>query len=174
MIAPQKKSAFTLIELIIVITIIGVLAGFLVIDFNGAKRQQELSTLADQALALLQQTQAEVGAGKINEDGNLLCEGAVFEAGESFQMVVAEYLEGECDLMNAELSDYGMGAGGARVEELPEDEFWVLFLPPDGDLNLENDAELTFMHPGNEDRVIYLRIDSTTNKAFLSNEENEE
>ena len=185
MIVPQKKSAFTLIELIIVITIITVLTGFLVVDFNGAKKQQELSALADQAVALLQQTQAEVGAGKVNADGIFLCEGALFEKEGVFQLVQMDYLEGACDVETASFDNYGVMTGVAQISEIQVDNIdldylWAVFAPPNGDVEFYSgedggmfmdgggDAGLSFLHPGEEDRVIYLTLNSITNKASLS------
>ncbi len=176
MIAPKEKPAFTLIELLIVITIIGVLTGFLVMDFTGAKQRQELSTLADQALALLQQTQAEVAAGKVGED-ELLCEGAYFEVDGGFQMVTDE----GCDSTDVMLENYGILTGEAKVSEIMVgsdslDDVYVMYIPPEGDVEFnsganDGDAEITFVHPSLEDSEIVLTINSTTNKVALSNEE---
>ncbi len=78
----SPRRAFTLIELLIVITIIGVLTSILILNFQGVKEKQEISLLASKSLALMQQAKADVRSGKVeaNEDGEMiyLCEGALF------------------------------------------------------------------------------------------------
>ena len=64
----KKHPAFTLLELLLVITIIGVLVSILILDFVGVKQRQQLSLMADQSVAMLQQARADVQAGKVRSE----------------------------------------------------------------------------------------------------------
>ena len=151
-----KHEAFTLVELIIVITIIGLLTSTLVLDFRGAQDQQELATMADQSLAMMQQSRAEVTAGKVSEeaaggedeDGDgvadsdvailtPLCEGVYFEVGGTPQLATGFYdaASGGCTDLTA--ADYGLSSGDAQVSAIFADgagynEGWALYVPPEG------------------------------------------
>lgn len=141
------RRAFTLLELLIVITIIGILTSILVLNFQGVRERQELALLADKSLALLQQTKAEVGGGKvlIQEDGTsvYLCEGAFFEVGQSVQRVATTYGEEGCDYSALTLETYGVDSGAAVLsgidfESQSLDSLLVFFTPPDGELVLSD------------------------------------
>ncbi len=158
-----KKSAFTLIEVLIVITIIGILTSILILNFQGIKEKQEIALLADKSLALMQQAKADVRSGKVttNEDGDVsyLCEGALFTVGEQPQFVTAPSLGSEaCDFDALTFEDYGIHSGSAsvgsiEVEGQEPDVLLALFVAPSGALVLysetgstsySGDAELRF------------------------------
>ncbi len=178
---------FTLLELLLVITIIGVLSATLVLDFAGVKQRQELALIADQSVAMMQQARGEVGGGKVRretaEDGTVetifLCEGAYFEKGKAPLFVRGDYVGGACE--NFETESYGMPSGGAfasaiAVAELPVSKLWVLYSPPDGELVFytENgeattgDAVVHFEHKNELDMDLSVIISPVTNLATLS------
>jgi prepilin-type N-terminal cleavage/methylation domain-containing protein len=188
----QPKPAFTLIELLVVITIIGVLTGVLILDFSGIKQRQELSFMADQSLAMLQQARAEVQAGKLRrEDGIFLCEGVFFKQGQAPESAVADYNgeAGVCEGDSFELLPYGLSTGTAFIEEITvgaagQDELWAFYSPPEGEVFLfssdgeflEGDATLVFAAATEIPLQVFLQISTQTDLASLSlgNEENEE
>jgi prepilin-type N-terminal cleavage/methylation domain-containing protein len=136
-----SRAAFTLLELLIVITIIGVLTSILVLNFVGVRQRQELTLLADQAVAMLQQARSEVAAGKVRtevaSDGTetviFLCEGAFFEVDSAPLMVSGDYdSETEaCDFTTFSTELYGLSTGNAHVDELSAS--YVVYTPPDGE-----------------------------------------
>lgn len=148
-----KKSAFTLIEVLVVITIIGVLTSILVLNFQGVKEKQEIALLADKSLAMMQQAKADVRSGKIvtNEDGSTqyLCEGALFMVGAQPQYVTMPFLSsGDCDFSSQTLENYGMDSGASYVGTLEvdgtqPDSLLALFVPPSGTLQLFSEEGVT-------------------------------
>lgn len=187
-----RREAFTIIEMLIVITIVSVLSATVVLDFRGGKRRQEVSVLADQGLAMMQQTHAEVAAGKKrtdteqNDDGKdirvttLLCEGAYFELGAAPLLVKADYDSdlGECDIYGASTEAYGLSTGSASVKGISVGgselkALWALFEPPNGNVSFDGgdytgDADIIFGHEGQEDFEVELSISYTTGQAFIS------
>lgn len=159
----KTRQAFTLIEVLVVITIIGVLTSILVLNFQGVKEKQEIALLADKSLALMQQAKADVRSGKVMLDGAgdaiYLCEGALFTLGEQPQFVTTSYLGSEeCDFASLLFEDYGLNSGSASVGSIEVDGqepevILALFVPPsgalmlyseDGALTYTGDAELRF------------------------------
>lgn len=188
----MKKPAFTLLELLIVITIIGVLTAVLVLNFVGVKQRQELSLMADQAVAMLQQARAEVSSGKIRteeaSDGSetvyYLCEGAFFEIDSAPLFARADYDETTetCDPRSFETEHYGLSTGDAHVDEIAVDGFglngvWIFYTPPDGDIVFYNesgtlqtggDAFVHFNHAAAEDLDLSITVSSATQLVTLS------
>lgn len=181
--------AFTLLELLIVITIIGVLTSILILDFVGVKQRQELSLMADQAVAMLQQARGEVGAGKVKRetetDGTetvtFLCEGAFFEDGEAPLFAVADYDEENAVCSNFTAEHYGLSTGGAfataiTVGDVEYDSVWVFYSPPQGDVVffseseevLSGSASVHFDHSTAATLDLSIDISSVTNLVTLS------
>lgn len=194
----MKKPAFTLLELLIVITIIGVLTSILILDFVGVKQRQELSLMADQTVAMLQQARGEVGAGKVKretettgtetvETVTFLCEGAFFEDGEAPLFAVADYDEENAVCSNFTAEHYGLSTGGAfataiTVSEMEYDALWVFYSPPEGDVVffseneevLSGSASVHFDHSTTVDLDLSIDISSVTNLVTLSLGDDEE
>lgn len=146
----MKKAAFTLLEVLVVITIVGVLTSILILNFQGVREKQGLALLADKSLALLQQTKAEVSSGKVEADASgerrFVCEGALFEVGAQPKLVTVPSSEAEtCDFSQLRFENYGLDAGSVYVgsielgSETP-DAILALFIPPSGDLVLYNET----------------------------------
>ena len=181
-----RAGAFTLLELLIVITIIGVLTSILILDFVGVKQRQELSLMADQTVAMLQQARGEVSAGKVKDD-TFLCEGAFFEDGEAPLFAVADYDEENAVCANFMTEHYGLSTGGAfatniTVAEMEYDAVWVFYSPPEGDVVffseneevLSGSASVHFGHTMPVDLDLSITISSVTNLVTLSLGDNEE
>lgn len=178
----MKKPAFTLLELLVVITIMMLAIGFLFIDFNQARRNQELNLTVQQTLAMMDQSRAEVDSGKVNlETEAYLCLGAHFESGgvpEYVQMEFNSDLE-NCDFDTAEHSTYGIVQGAALVDKIDLDQghnqVWAMFMPPEADLvfydksgsNFSGDGSITYIHTNDEDLSHELFFSSTTNRVTL-------
>ena len=184
----SPQPAFTLLELLIVITIIGVLTSILVLNFVGVRQRQELTLMVDQAVAMLQQTRAEVSSGKVrittdadgNEVATFLCEGAYFEVESAPLLVYGEY-DSETDTCTAfETELYGLSTGGARVDEITVDgasmtNLYVLYLPPEGNVtfysdgtSMAGDATIHFDHAAELDLDLSVTVSSQTNLVTLS------
>jgi prepilin-type N-terminal cleavage/methylation domain-containing protein len=174
------KDAFTLVELLLVITIIGVLTATVMVDFRDAKERREVSVLADQSLALLQQTHANIRSGKV-EGEDYLCEGGYFELGKVPEVASMPYIDGECDFSQVSREGFGLYPGSAElglasVGGVQLDVLWMLFEPPDGDISFYDwagsdyigDGKLEFTHPGDEALRIALSISHLTNQATLT------
>lgn len=180
----MKHDAFTLIEVIVVITIITLLVGFLVVDFNGARRNQELNLTIQQTLALMEQSRANVDSGRVEEEDEYLCLGGYFEVDEVPQLVKMDFdpvLE-TCDFDSAEEEIYGTIQGSAVVESIKidqsQDKIWAMFVPPEADLVFYNkqgsfvgDGSISLYHTGNEDLFRILNFSSLTNQVSLADEE---
>ncbi|QQR55397.1 prepilin-type N-terminal cleavage/methylation domain-containing protein [Candidatus Peregrinibacteria bacterium] len=195
----QKRPAFTLLEVLIVMLIIGILTSVLILNFQGVRERQELSLLADKSLALLQQAKAEVSRGKVMLDetgeAQYLCEGGLFEVGEVPRWVEApSEAAGTCDFTQLSTEDYALSSGNAfvgsiEVGETSLDEILVFFVPPSGELqfydirgNTEYDGEMelrfetaTFATEALSGRFV-LRASEDTGFAqlLLDNESNNE
>ncbi|MFA5792641.1 MAG: prepilin-type N-terminal cleavage/methylation domain-containing protein [Candidatus Gracilibacteria bacterium] len=142
-----KKPAFTLLELLIVITIAGILTSVLVMNFSGVKERQELALLADQSVAMLQKAKADVRAGKINDVG-YLCEGALFEVGEAPVFITTNYDSAQslCDIDSFVSEQYGISGGDSTVTSieaggLATSRLYVFFSPKDDFFKFYNDSE---------------------------------
>lgn len=179
--------AFTLLELLLVITIIGILSATLVIDFAGVKERQELSLIADQSVAMMQQARGEVNGGKVRretmEDGTevttFLCEGAYFEEGIGPEFARGDYVDDVCSGFEAEV--YGMPVGRAfvssiTVDEAPVEKLWALYSPPEGDVvfydesgnQITGEVTVHFDHSNDVDLDLSITISSVTNLTTLS------
>lgn len=182
------QPAFTLLELLVVITIMGILVSLVILDFAGVRERQELYRLGDQALALLQDARLEVSSGKVDEDGDFLCEGAWFENGMAVEWAAAKYdaAAQSCTVSDAVLKPFGFESenastgvvlvGGAEVSSL-----YVLYAPPSGQIRLfsasgdelDGDLIVTFVH-SQLDRVLYLNLTSATGLVTLELDESNE
>lgn len=183
----MRSPAFTLLELLLVITIIGVLSATLALNFRGIKEGQELALIADQSVAMMQQARGEVNGGKVRrdtaEDGTVtvtfLCEGAFFEEEEAPLFARGDYADGVCDAFETEA--YGMPSGGAFASEItvgdvPVSALWAFYSPPEGEVvfydgngnQLTGDAVIHFNHSNEQDSNLSVTISSVTHLATLS------
>lgn len=95
----MQKKAFTLIEVILVVTIIGIITAAAVLSYQGAARRHKMWVYEKQLNSVAEQAKAEVRAGKIGteDDGSgtvsefLYCLGIHFQTGEEPTKIVAVY-----------------------------------------------------------------------------------
>lgn len=158
----MKRSAFTLVELLIVISIIAVVVALVMIDFRGAVQRQQLSVAGQQALAMMQQARASVQAGLVDEE--LQCVGGRFELNEPFVALSGAYTDG-CEVDNVD--SYGSQSAlvyvqSAEVGESEVQRLDALFVPPgtlefyeDG-AELSNAARVTLAHRRNAELTLTL------------------
>lgn len=183
--------AFTLLELLIVITIIGILSSAVLLNFVGVKERQEVSLMADQAVAMLQQSRAEVSSGKVlrseADDGtevvDFVCQGAFFEVGEAPLLAkgVFDSAESKCLYEDFETEFYGLSTGGALVDEITvgdisQESIWIFYAPPDGQVQffagdreelLSGDAVVHFNHSNETDLDLSIEVSSLTHLVTL-------
>jgi prepilin-type N-terminal cleavage/methylation domain-containing protein len=163
----MKKPAFTVVELLVVVTILAILVTFVTVDFRVARRQQSITLLTEQTLAMLQQAQREVASGKV--DGEFwLCQGAFFAVDGLPEFAQAAYDGdlGECRDFESSLSGLS-SASQVRTESIEVggsalDEAWVFFIPPRG--------EFVFYDVNSQPYVgdAFVHFESTADEAFES------
>jgi type II secretory pathway pseudopilin PulG len=180
----MKHDAFTLLELLVVITIIMVLVGFLIVDFNAARRFQELDISAQQTLAMMEQSRASVDSGRVQDDF-YLCMGGYFEQGEqpSFAQTTFDAETETCDLDTLEESTYGLIQGSVAIENIDMDrehgQIFALFVPPEANLVFYNssgqtyvgDGTMTLVHTRDDELSHSLNFSATTNQVTLAEDE---
>lgn len=132
----MRQKAFTLVEVIVVITMITLISGVFLVDFRGARHRQQVLIAAEQTVAMMQQSHAEVQAGATS-DGSWVCRGGYFELGQNPVMAEAPLSGSACDWDSLSTTTYGMQAD-AQVNSATA--AYVMFLPPDGDLILYDGA----------------------------------
>ncbi len=180
----MKQPAFTLLEVIIVITIIGIMTGLVFLDFNRARSMQEVDIVTQESLALLDQSRAMVDFGKFKSGNeNYLCLGAYFEKGELPRAAEMDYnpiLE-NCDFESRTNKLYGLGQGSVFVEEIDaggsQEAIWAMFVPPYAALvlydeygaNFGGDASLILRHELDKDLSRQLYFSSIGNRVRLEN-----
>ncbi len=186
----SSRSAFTLIELLIVITIIGILSAAIVLNFSGVRERQQLALLADKSAAMLQVAQSEVRSGKFDHAvGTYLCEGARFEEGEEPYWVVLPYdsASGSCDFTQKTEEVYGLNTspavlGSMTVGDTSIAEFYAMYLPPDATLGFYDalgaaysgaEAQVFFAGASAENYTVSLELSSLTGRSALSAQTNE-
>lgn len=159
----MKRPAVTLIELILVISIIGILVSVVALDFGQSRRRQELNLMVEQSIALLQQQLALANAGYLESD-LLACTGAFFELGKQPRQAYLEFQSEEADCVNPVDSNYGFSSErvavtSIEVGDVPVTQAWILFLPPEGNVEIYNgdmssvlvgDAKVSFGREGVE------------------------
>ena len=171
-----RFGAFTIVEFLIVITIVSVLSGAIFLDFRRANQRQAVSLVTDQSLLMVQQAQAEVAAGK-SEDGRLICEGAYFEVGSVPQKAKAAFDQNCFDFI---ARDFGFEADGGVVDSIviggtSLEHVWIYFLPPDGRITFYDstrdryagEAVITFAHENNDKHQLELRISQLTDQVYV-------
>lgn len=164
------------------ITIIGLLSSIVVLDFRGARQRQQLALLSDQSLALLQQSQAEVRSGKV-EDDVFVCKGSYLQVGQVPLLAQAPFVEGDCDFSVMQLEAYGFSNENAVVAELSVgavelEELYVLFTPPEGQVRFYDaqqqayvgSAVLGFEHTANEDLHTDLNVSYLSGQVYFDHE----
>ncbi len=188
----RKSPAFTLLELLVVITIIGILSSVLILNFVGIRQRQELSLMADQSVAMLQQARSEVKAGKVqrtvdedeNEIVNFVCRGAFFEVGEAPLLATGIFdgTESKCLYTDFNTEFYGLSTGGAFIDEIiigdtEQNSVWVFYAPPEGELRLfagdheellSGDAMVHFSHSAGTELDLSISISALTNLVTLN------
>jgi len=169
-----------MIELVIVITVIGILASAIFLDFRHAKQRQEVALMADQTLAMMQQTQAEVRSGKVDEEGEFICEGAFFEVGKTPNLAKGLFNRNCLDWQKL---PYGFTTAGAYVKNIDvggvdAPKIWAFFIPPDGRITFYDDGgsrfigetTIIFGHRQDEKAEVELKISHLTGQAALHND----
>lgn len=185
----KASSAFTLVELIIVISIMGIMAVMVLMNFSGARTQQQLSLLADKSVAILQNAQTEVRSGKYDFSADVfLCEGAHFVVGEEPLQFISAFdsATGSCDFgTTVQELEYGLPTAPAVVESItvtpmPGDgELYAVFTPPNAELlffdgsgaALEGEADVTFFAEGADPFLFALHLSTLTDLVSLASYE---
>ena len=180
----KKSKAFTLIELLIVMCIMGILSAAILLNFTGARERQQLSILADKSVAMLQVAQQDVRSGKYDSaTGQYFCEGALFaqDAEPLFVSLPYDTATGACDFGAVTEENYGLGTAPAVVETITVGsgevaELYALYLPPDADFVFydasgtaqSGDGLVTFTSGGgSETYSISLNLSALTGIASL-------
>lgn len=172
----MKAPAFTIIELLIVISIIGILAGVASLDFQNARQAQAMNLAQKQITALFQQGRAEVAAGRFDE-GGVQCLGAYLEEDGIIERAVANFNAeiGLCEGLSRQIfgrPNPEVIASELTVGTVPVDALWAFYVPPNGDLKfystLIEDEELSgslvivLKHKRNEELEKTLEISPLT------------
>jgi prepilin-type N-terminal cleavage/methylation domain-containing protein len=178
----MMQRAFTLIELLIVITIIGLFSVGVFVNFRGAGERQAVANITEQAVGLLQQTQAEVRSGRVSVDddfdfsdledleegetllGDWICEGAFFELGGRLLSAEAIYDLEEEECGEAEFTDYGIQANAditnLNVGSVDVERLLVWFLPPSGEVSFFASENKGALRAYNGDAILEFGLDN--------------
>ncbi len=160
----KKRSAFTLIEMLMVVTIIAVLAALAVSSYGLANQKAKLDVLADTIVSVLKQRQSLVknGKGVLADDGRMangsqefqpLCYGLLFDTTEkgnkAVQYIEAPYLSVSgmaadvCDVAEIKKRDFEQMnkylISGIKKNESDLNNITILFKPPFARTMLLND-----------------------------------
>lgn len=171
----MKKKAFTLIEILVVITIIAIMTGFFILTFAGANERQEIQLFTDEAQAALQTARTDVSAGKKEE--SVICSGLYFEKGELPKKATFPYMDDACDWRAEVLGKFAtepndMAVSSIKVANSEESSIYVLFVPPAGEMKIFSGgselsgAALLEIQKGN--RKIVFDLDPLSNKISLT------
>lgn len=135
----MSRPAYTLLELLVVITLFGLLLGWTMVDYRKAGIQQEERLQGEALQALVAQTHAEVRAGHVRGE-DFLCQGLYFKVGSPVMQATGIYISTEDSCEQRESAFYGNGralplkdlsVGGTAVQEA-----WAFFMPPDGEFRV--------------------------------------
>lgn len=172
----MKSKAFTLIEIIIVITIVGILTTIAILSYQGAYERQQVSVFSKNLLSTAQHAKAEVEAGKKDEAG-LLCEGISFVVGEIPQKITMNYVDGACDVDTEVLVNVEQSSPNILVTSINlADSIKLLFVPPSGAMEvygpdlLSGEPIVEFAHTNYSD--FNFGVDLDTDRIYI--EKNEE
>ena len=155
----KQRNAFTLVEMLVVITIIGILSFLAVSSYGSARRTAQLNILVDTVVSSFKQQQGLAKSGRVDEDGYRKCYGLYFSKadeesneGSKIQDVETRYyafLEDGvlgkadwCDLDNVSLEDM-QADGDYELKVLKkygqkETAILILFKPPFGRIVVGN------------------------------------
>jgi len=146
----RVRSAFTLIEILIVIAIIGILAVVAVSSYGAVRQKVKIDLMADTLISTIKEQQDAAKTGR----GTPVCYGIYFNSAASasqIQLITAPYVAVEsvgemadyCDMSKSDLSDFAlfenfkildMTAFGA-----PRSSYLIMFKPPEAAIVIGSD-----------------------------------
>ncbi len=153
----SKRPAFTLIEMLIVVTIIAVLASLAVSSYGLANQKAKLDVLADTLVSVLKQRQNLVKNGKTTViNGGSWCYGLLFDTtqagNKAVQVIQAPYVSVSrvdadvCDMTKMEKSDFEQMnnyiISSIKKDDVAFDNLTILFKPPFANTVLLNDTRI--------------------------------
>lgn len=191
----NQKQGFTLVELLVVISILGILGYVVMADYNGEIKRSRVRVAQETLYSELQDLRVRVTSGdyvvgeEVTEvDGTvdteeiLYCWGSFINL-EEISRIFVEYGEDGCDYGNYEVDQELKLASGASVSEINDDALWgvfVFFDPPYGDMTifdvnftplaLEEEVKVTLGTAGYEKNIL---INPLTGNIQLDDPEEE-
>lgn len=174
----MRLKAFTLVEIIIVITIIGVLTAIGVVSYAGLVENQRLSMFGKDILASAQRARAEVSSGKMEND-KLLCMGLYFEEGGAPKKILTDFdaENNRCDFKTEIFTDMDQKAPNLTIDkievgEVPAGPIKILFVPPDGHYEVyAEDEEMLSGSPVVGFSKYSFGIENGSDKIYVTNNE---
>ncbi|MBU0667716.1 type II secretion system GspH family protein [Patescibacteria group bacterium] len=148
-----ERKAFTLIEMLVVISIVAILAMLAIFSYGVARQQARRDIAIDSMVSALRSQQGLAKTGRVGagEDGKTSCYGMLFSVDEPFvQTVQYEYVPvGDvkadyCDLKQEDLSAFqtieDFQVLGIDKSGLEEKSVLVLFKPPFANVLIGDDV----------------------------------
>jgi prepilin-type N-terminal cleavage/methylation domain-containing protein len=161
----MMKRGFTLVEMLVVITIIGMLAFLGVSSYGAAQKQARLELAADNVVSLLKEQQGLAKSGRVGLSGSAKCYGVRLLINNAPKVVEADYFAvqgNKADFCNIDneterplIQELDVVVSNLKQGFIDKDDLTIMFKPPSAkvvvysgkneiSIGSENEAQIDF------------------------------